>query len=541
MASEELERSLRAEVEKHLANRLADMQQELAQLQSKFSDEIARLRSAVSGEISSLTERAASASTASEEMDLAITDHIRAAHKQGIEEAAAESSATQAGSSLAILKAAIYDIGQQGSQAAILKSLVDHSGSFAPRVAFFIIKNDHLIGWRARGLEGTVGDQAVKDIHIPLLSETVLGEAANSQATWSGQAGGHGGDHRLLGALGENPPGHSVAIPLVARGRSVAVLYADSADLGAESINLEALEALVRVTGMAVELLAGAPASAHQTGPAIQQDINETYRELTAQSSTIEETPEAESYDSSMAPEPATSYAADTAYAAYDATVAPDEVYGTPVQEPQVETAEVADTWNAEPAAEEAAVAETAEATDAWVAEPIHEGTPEPEPEPTEAWVAEPAPEPEPTEAWVADPEPITYEADEPAPVEAAPPQPEPVAEEAPRARSWSRDTELPIDVSEDDRKVHNDARRFARLLVSEIKLYNEQKVKEGRDSGDIYHRLQEAIDRSREMYDKRVAPPVASRYDYFHNEVVNTLAEGDASKLGDGYPGASV
>ncbi|MEO7507911.1 MAG: hypothetical protein ABIZ95_11790, partial [Pyrinomonadaceae bacterium] len=471
MASEELERSLRAEVEKHLASRLVEMQQELAQLQSKFSDEIARLQSAVSGEISSLTERAASASTASEEMDLAITDHIRAAHKQGIQEAAAESSATQEGSSLAILKAAIYDIGQQGSQAAILKSLVDHSGSFAPRVAFFIIKNDHLIGWRARGLEGTVGDQAVKDIHIPLLSETVLGEAANTQATWSGQAGGHGGDHRLLGALGENPPGHSVAIPLVARGRSVAVLYADSADLGAESINLEALEALVRVTGMAVELLAGPPASANPAAPAIQHDINETYRELTAQSSTIEETPEAESYDASMAPEPATSYAADTAYAAYDATVAPEEAYGSPVAEPEVETAEVADTWSSEPAAAEAAVVETAEATD--------------------AWVAEPAPETEPTEAWVADPEPITYEADEPesfeaqpiaeTPVYAAPPQPEPVAEEAPRTRSWSRDTELPIEVAEDDRKVHNDARRFARLLVSEIKLYNEQKVKEGR------------------------------------------------------------
>jgi hypothetical protein len=42
-------------------------------------------------------------------------------------------------------------------------------------------------------------------------------------------------------------------------------------------------------------------------------------------------------------------------------------------------------------------------------------------------------------------------------------------------------------------------------------------------------------------MYDKRVAPPVAARHDYFHQELVNTLAEGDTSKLGAGYPGASV
>jgi len=42
-------------------------------------------------------------------------------------------------------------------------------------------------------------------------------------------------------------------------------------------------------------------------------------------------------------------------------------------------------------------------------------------------------------------------------------------------------------------------------------------------------------------MYDKRVAADVASRYDYFHHELVNTLAEGNSDKLGGGYPGASA
>jgi hypothetical protein len=100
---------------------------------------------------------------------------------------------------------------------------------------------------------------------------------------------------------------------------------------------------------------------------------------------------------------------------------------------------------------------------------------------------------------------------------------------------------ELPIDVGEDERRLHNDARRFARLLVSEIKLYNEQKVSEGRSEGNLYERLREDIDRSRQMYDKRVAPPVAARHDYFHQELVNTLAEGDPAKLGNSYPGAAV
>ena len=100
---------------------------------------------------------------------------------------------------------------------------------------------------------------------------------------------------------------------------------------------------------------------------------------------------------------------------------------------------------------------------------------------------------------------------------------------------------DLPIEVGEDERRLHNDARRFARLLVSEIKLYNEPKVKEGRSKGDLYDRLREDIDRSRQMYDKRVAPPVAARHDYFHQELVNTLAEGDSGKLGSNYPGAVV
>ena len=88
---------------------------------------------------------------------------------------------------------------------------------------------------------------------------------------------------------------------------------------------------------------------------------------------------------------------------------------------------------------------------------------------------------------------------------------------------------------------MHNDARRFARLLVSEIKLYNEQKVTEGRESGDLYDRLREAIDRSRDMYDKRVQEPVAAKFDYFHYELVNALAEGEDVKLGASYPGAKV
>jgi len=93
----------------------------------------------------------------------------------------------------------------------------------------------------------------------------------------------------------------------------------------------------------------------------------------------------------------------------------------------------------------------------------------------------------------------------------------------------------------EDEEKLHSDARRFARLLVSEIKLYNEQKVTDGRRNSDLYGRLKDDIERSRQMYEKRVTPAVATKADYFYDELVNTLAEGDVSKLGSDYPGPSV
>ena len=84
----------------------------------------------------------------------------------------------------------------------------------------------------------------------------------------------------------------------------------------------------------------------------------------------------------------------------------------------------------------------------------------------------------------------------------------------------------------EEERK-HEEARRFARLLVSEIRLYNEQAVQAGKISRDIYQRLKDDIDRSREMYEQRVSADVRASTNYFHDELVRILADGEADALG--------
>jgi hypothetical protein len=108
-----------------------------------------------------------------------------------------------------------------------------------------------------------------------------------------------------------------------------------------------------------------------------------------------------------------------------------------------------------------------------------------------------------------------------PAPPPAPAPAPPPAA--APDLRA----------MSPEEQKAHDDARRFARLVVSEIKLYNEAKVAEGRQTRDIYERLKEDIERGRQMYNDRVSGAVRETTDYFQDELVRILGGGDAAALG--------
>ena len=84
---------------------------------------------------------------------------------------------------------------------------------------------------------------------------------------------------------------------------------------------------------------------------------------------------------------------------------------------------------------------------------------------------------------------------------------------------------------SGDERR--EEARRFARLLVSEIKLYNERAVLEGREHGNLYERLRDDIDRSRQMYEERIPQDVRASSNFFYDELVGILADGRPEVLG--------
>ena len=90
--------------------------------------------------------------------------------------------------------------------------------------------------------------------------------------------------------------------------------------------------------------------------------------------------------------------------------------------------------------------------------------------------------------------------------------------------------------LSPEDADVHRKAHRFARLLVDEIKLYNQVKVSEGRKNKDLYDRLKEDIEKSRATYQKRYGNTAAGGADYFSQELVRSLAEDDTSIMGANF-----
>lgn len=607
MNTEELELSLRTEFENYLKSVISEMRQETAEFQNKIQSEFDKQKTSFDDAFAAFSARFESEKEFDEAFTSSVSEHLRLARDEGAKitaEAFAEAEKLEKENALPAavakydaIRDAVNDIAAKDSQATILKALVDHAAEFAPRGAFFIIKSEQFTGWKVFGDDTHAADAAIREISFPVSADTVVGSCVRSMTTIDSAAGAHPEDTVFLDDLNFGRPDRMYAIPLVARGKAVAALYADFGNAGTH-LQIEALETLVRVAGMTVELIAAQPARTEvqpvataepeqvQREEQVKEQVEEVY-EATPVVAFSEPSPAVEIVQEStpsFEPAPTTSEFAfsdtgsfTTDFKADARETVREEVY-EPVQEEVYEpvqevTAESEVTHGYEPVAsfeEVTAVEETVTEAELVTAsemefetvetqfETVSEFTAEPQAEVVEETFSQFQPEvaeyqPEvvrdPVNDFAPSGSPFETAAEDVAPaissnggfdvapaVEVA----APVAT-ASGTRLSDRNVDLPIEVPEEERRSHNDARRFARLLVSEIKLYNEKKVLEGREASDLYPRLREAIDRSREMYDKRVQPPVASKFDYFHYELVNSLAEGDAGRLGSSYPGATV
>jgi hypothetical protein len=598
--SEELELSLRTEFENYLKEVFGEMRQEITALQERVEADLEKQKSQLNEVFTEVLSRFESGKELDAGFKESVIEHLRLAKDEGAKitataiaqaeelerEAAAEAQAASTAGMKEIYEG-VNDISQKTSQSDILKTLVHHAASFASRGAFFIIKNEHLVGWRTFGKDrGEVVEEKVREVFLPVSADSILSASVKSLSTTEDNSYS-ASDAELFAKLEFDAPEKMVAIPLVARGRGVAVLYADS---GTENsaVNVEALETLIRVAGLTVEVLASAKPPAgkkassqkvrevefgeetsavkvEETAPALDSSEAINYQSPVSEPIAELDSPSEPSVEASNVSEPTveTSFAIKSEFETSYQSSFENDSYTSPDYE-EVVTKDLTpgeaefESEGAAQAEEKYSEFETAEqgfSAQEFAANFAKETDPSEyakdisgdSVEATGGFEFETSSGAETFE--ISAPEEFvptneqtygSFEVEN-GQAETVETVNEPVSAPPVKSRLSERNVDLPIEVTEDERRLHNDARRFARLLVSEIKLYNEQKVKEGRDASDLYDRLKEAIDRSREMYDKRVQPPVAAKFDYFHYELVNTLAEGDDNKLGTGYPGSAV
>ena len=79
--------------------------------------------------------------------------------------------------------------------------------------------------------------------------------------------------------------------------------------------------------------------------------------------------------------------------------------------------------------------------------------------------------------------------------------------------------------VNEGDPEAVEKARRFARIIVSDVALYNQTAVIKGIKNGTFYELLKTDIDEGRELYEKRVPVAIRGTKDYYQEAFDNFIA----------------
>ncbi|HKH47542.1 MAG TPA: hypothetical protein VKM72_23030 [Thermoanaerobaculia bacterium] len=552
---QQINREISATVERTIS----DLRQEVAQRLRAGHDEILRRLDEISPELPS--------AFIPEDLGAEAEELARATARQvaeKTEEVASERAAGARRAAFTEVRDALAGIDRARSQAEILVALLRETSRFASRAVVLLLRGSELRGWGGQGFGDA--EPAIRDLAFAPSAGSGWGRIGEGQSAVYLSAAECA---ELCSRIEAPLPHDGVLIPLVLRDRVAAGLYADRLS---DELAAEAIQVLCYTAAMAIELLpfrerpftptlalTGAPSSsAVETAPApsapdqpVQpvQPVQET--------APVPVMSEPEPVSAESEPEPDRSYPV--------AVPMPEpEPWGVATApeppKPEIEVELEAEEEQLEP---EPAPAASPAAT---VFQPI----------PVQAYqsgslsaapAASEPPAPAVAAAASADQTVLlprtpfaaasaTREIPVPVETSAPPPlRPVPVVEPASAAGAanggggggatpevrppsgvdgpgWAFSASR-VAVSPSEEALHEEARRLARLLVSEIKLYNEEQVEEGRRKRDVYERLKEDIDRSRQMYEERVEPRILKSTDYFYQELVRILAAGDAKALG--------
>jgi hypothetical protein len=93
-------------------------------------------------------------------------------------------------------------------------------------------------------------------------------------------------------------------------------------------------------------------------------------------------------------------------------------------------------------------------------------------------------------------------------------------------------------ELSKSEQEHHMRAQRFARTQVAQLLLHKVNQVRSGRASNNLYGALRGDIDAGREAFRQQYLENSPSMVDYYHLELVRTLAKDSPDALGPDYPG---
>jgi hypothetical protein len=388
--------------------------------------------------------------------------------------------AAPSGAEVARLKKALQLVERGKSQVDILNSLLEQAVDFGSRAALLILRGETFSGWKGVGFSSHGGnDEMIKRFNaapglIPELDRVLREERV---VTWDGA--------NLSTRFGVGASAQAILVPMVIKDKVAAAVYVDAVADDTSKFDATSIELLVFTTGLLVDTLAIRKKS---PSPSLS-----------------------DSGDAAAQPAAAPQAAAPPPPPPAPAPVAPQPRPTPPPQPPSPPSAESTVAISAAQMREMMAAQQTPSFNMPAMDE-FNAPTPRP---------AAPPPPPPP------------------------PPPPAAPSPAAPAATDEGRPSTQyipPVGVAQrgaastpagEEQKKHDEARRFARLLVSEIKLYNETKVDAGRKNKDLYERLKEDIDRSRQMYDERISDDVRKTSNYFYDELVRILADGHADALG--------
>ncbi len=404
------------------------------------------------------------------------------------------------------------------SQREVLGTMLQEINAFAGGGALIILVGEGVTAWPGPGLGLGEGEEfGSKKIPLDLPEDSLVARAAREAQMLIAPFPGAPGDPAIYRALGQEPPDEIAAIPMAVRSRVQAVVLVEGRGEEGRIADPDALAILVRFAGFVIDLLPLKKKLGEIRMPQPTRVPRSTVPEAQPPEPVEEEKekaePEFELLDIESPPEGEEP----------EIEVVP-EADGEVMAEPEVEIP-APPPVSAEPEPEAPLVMEEPEPEFEVIEEPEEAG------EELEIEVAE-----EPVEAV----EELEIEAaEEPQPAAAEPEEltTEPEEEEdilVPESRGLSVEEYDLSGLSDDEREKHEKAIRFARLIISEIKLYNEETVKLGRENADILTRLHDDIERSRALYKERIDADVRENSDYLRSELIRQLADGDESLLGE-------